>query len=185
MNVINRTINRVLNTLYVIIILAFTLTMLPTTYVRVVTIIIDIECIIALFTNIVLLKKDANSLKFKNISIYNFFVVYATLIMLSINDYIYTFAFVIVLMYMLYFDLRLIIKTVVGFVIINLISVVKILILGHMPSGLKIDVTQLILQVAAIAIYGGVLCVITKKSNEINKSKLNIIEEKNYIQKGF
>lgn len=180
MDLINKVISRVLNSLYVIIILAFTLTAQPTAYIASVTIVLDIACLIALIINIVVLKKNPYSYSFKKISMISFLIVYAIILLLSINDNIFTFAFVILSMYILYFDLQLMIVSVSSFLVLNIISIIKSIVLGHMPSGAAIDITRLVVQFLSIAIFGGISYVITKKSNEINKSKIDTIEEQRF-----
>ncbi len=177
MKLINKSVAITLNTIYLIITIAFAANIDPNIHVIVTTSIVILSAIAALVINIVILKKDPYNTNFKYISIINFLVTYGLTLFLTKNDYIYTIAFTIVCIYILYFDLNLITKTVATLCILNLISVIKCLITGHMPTGIAIDYATLFLQLASIVIFCAFSYFITKKSNAINKSKIDIIEE--------
>lgn len=177
MKLINKSIAITLNIIYLIITIAFAANIDPDIYVIVTTSIVILSAIVSLLINIIVLKKDPYSANFKYISIISFLITYGLTLFLTKNDYIYTIAFTIVCTYILYFDLDLITKTVVTLCILNIISVIKCLIVGHMPTGIAIDYATLFLQLASIVIFCAFSYFITKKSNHINNSKLEIIKE--------
>jgi methyl-accepting chemotaxis protein len=63
------------------------------------------------------------------------------------------------------------------FALVNIIGIVRNLVVGHMPAGGALDVTDIIIQLAETEAYSVFLMLVTIVSKEINDKKLREIEE--------
>lgn len=123
-------------------------------------------------------KKDSEI--FKYISIIGYVAMYALALLGAKNDLVFMIVFPLTIIYILYYNYRLIFTVAIAFGTINLLDIgYAALILGHMHSGAELNSTSLLLQGACVTVYMIVLCGTTKISNENNSMKLeNIREEK-------
>ncbi len=123
-------------------------------------------------------KKDSKI--FKHVSVTGYMIVYTIALLGAQNDLVFAMVFPLTVIYILYFDYRLILRiaTVYG-----LVTVVDLIYLGavvkHLPSGAELNSTSLLLQGATVIIYLIVLCGTTSISNRNNNDKIsNLNEEK-------
>lgn len=115
--------------------------------------------------------------KFKYISLIGYMMMYALVVFGSQNDMVYTIVFPVTVIYILYYDYKLVKSIALVFGIINLLDVVyAIAILRHMHSGGALNSTSLLLQGASVVVYVIVLCTTTKISNQNNEEKLNSVK---------
>lgn len=125
-------------------------------------------------------KKDSKALR--HVSLVGYMIVYGLAVLGSHNDIIFMIVFPITLMYILYYDYKLIQRIALVSVIINAIDMVHVIFgLKTMHSGIELNGISLLLQGASVAVYMIVLCGTTKISNDNNTrrlSKLNQEREK-------
>ena len=117
---------------------------------------------------------------FKYISMAGYVVVYSMAVFGAKNDLVFMMVFPLTVIYILYYDYKLILGIAVVFGGINVADVIYIAaVLRHMHSGAPINSTSLLLQGASIVVYMIVLCGTTHISNDNNAKKIaNIQEEK-------
>ncbi len=115
--------------------------------------------------------------KFKHISLIGYMMMYALVVFGSQNDMVYTIVFPVTVIYILYYDYKLVKSIALVFGTVNLLDVVYVIaILRHMHSGGALNSTSLLLQGASVIVYVIVLCTTTKISNQNNEDKLNSVK---------
>lgn len=131
--------------------------------------------VLMLTADIIILKKAPNA--FKHVSIWGFIVLYAVGVFFSKNDTLYVLAFLIALVYILYFDFKLSLAVGIGFSVLNGADIFRIcFILKAMHSGAPLNTTSLFIQAAAIPIYSFMLVACTKMSIKNNNLKLDSVK---------
>ncbi len=114
--------------------------------------------------------------KFKYISVGGYMVVYSFCVFGSHNDTVFAIAFPITVIYILYFNYKLIRFIAIYFSVIACADVALIgLVLKHMHSGAAVNSTTLLLEAASIVVFMIVLCGATKISNSNNDEKMDSI----------
>ena len=91
------------------------------------------------------------------------------------SDLVFVIGIPLVGIILLYFDFRFIVTTSIGMFLINVIYIIYRIYKGSMPSGLPIEVSTVMLQLAGVAMYLVAMCQVTNISNQINTSKLEQI----------
>lgn len=119
-------------------------------------------------------KKDGAA--FKYVTIAGYLVVYALAMLNAKNDLVYTIAFPIYLMYVLYFNT--VFTGVAGgcFLLVNVASVALCLVRGTMPSGLSVELSTLLLQLSTIGVTGFALTWITYLENSMKTEQMNSVK---------
>ena len=121
-------------------------------------------------------RKD--SAAFKHVSMAGYMVVYGLAVFGAQNDLVFIMVFPLTIIYILYYDLKLILRIAVIFGAINLFDVGYIAaVLGHMHSGAPLNSTSLLLQGASSVVYMIVLCGTTQISNDNNAKKISSIDK--------
>ena len=121
-------------------------------------------------------KKD--SAIFPQVSVIGYMVVYGLAVIGAQNDLVFVMAFPFTVIYILYYDMKLILRIAVVFGMINLLDVAYIaVLLKHMHSGVPLNSTSLLLQGASVVVYMIVLCGTTYISNDNNIKKIVSIDE--------
>ncbi|MFG6367414.1 MAG: methyl-accepting chemotaxis protein [Lachnospiraceae bacterium] len=121
-------------------------------------------------------KKD--SAIFKYVSVIGYMVVYGLAVIGAQNDLVFVMVFPLTVIYILYYDMKLILGIAVIFGMINLLDVGYIaVLLKHMHSGAPFNSTSLLLQGASTVVYMIVLCGTTQISNDNNARKIASIDE--------
>ncbi len=121
-------------------------------------------------------QKDSRILKYASMG--GYLLVYAIAVFGSHNDSVFTMLFPITVLYILYFDLKLVTVISVSFSVINLLDVAYVaLILKKMHSGAPINSTSLLLQGATAVVFLIVLYGATRISNRNNSYKIQGINE--------
>lgn len=125
-------------------------------------------------TIIFCLKKDSAILR--HTIVVGYAILYAVIMIGAQNDLVFIMAIPLTGVILLYFDLRFMRLTAIGVFLINVAFVIYRFTKGTMPSGLPLDLSTVLLQVAGIGLYLIAMCEVTKISNRINTEKLNEIE---------
>ncbi len=121
-------------------------------------------------------KKD--SMAFQHISVIGYMAVYGLAVFGAQNDLVFMMVFPLTVIYILYYDLKLILRIAVVFGAINVLDVFYIAaVLGHMHSGAPLNSTSLLLQGASAVVYMIVLCGTTQISNDNNAKKIASINQ--------
>lgn len=120
------------------------------------------------------IRKDNPSLKY--VTIIGYIIVYALALFNSKNDLVFAMAFPIFIMYVLYFDTIFmgIIATI--FSVLNIAAVIMCLVKGAMPSGLSVELSTMLLQVATVAVTGFAITWITHLENVFKQSQLDAVQ---------
>ena len=139
-----------------------------------------ITAIVTLILDFIIYFKQKDGTLFKYVSILGFALMYCIVVFGAKNDLVFAIVFPITIIYLLYFDFKLIRNLSIGFSIINLIDIVYVTsILKKTHAGHDIITASILLQLAPVIVYLIVLCGTTKISNQNNESKLaNIQDEK-------
>ncbi|MBD5157515.1 MAG: hypothetical protein HDT13_07780 [Butyrivibrio sp.] len=128
-------------------------------------------------------RKDGAAFKF--VTMAGYIIVYALAMFNAKNDLVYTIAFPIYVMYVLYFNT--VFMGVAGgcFLFVNTVSVAMSFIRGSMPSGLPIDLSTVLLQIATIGVTAFTLTWITYLENSMKKEQLNSIKSEKDKSEGL
>lgn len=121
-------------------------------------------------------KKD--SAMFKHVSLIGYVIVYGLAVIGAQNDLVFIMVFPFTVIYILYYDMKLILRIAIIFGTINLFDVAYIVgMLKHMHSGVPVNSISLLLQGASVVVYMIVLCGTTQISNDNNTRKIASIDE--------
>ncbi len=122
--------------------------------------------------------KKKDSVAFKHVSMIGYMLVYGLAVFGAQNDLVFMMVFPLTVIYILYYDFKVVLRLAVVFGAINIIDVICLIaVLGHMHSGGPLNSTSLILQGASVVVYLIVLCGTTKISNENNETKIAGLKE--------
>lgn len=121
-------------------------------------------------------KKD--SAAFKHVSMIGYMLVYGLAVFGAQNDLVFMMVFPLTVVYILYYDYKMVLRIAVVFGLINLADIIYLVaVLGHMHSGAPLNSTSLLLQGASVVVYLIVLCGTTRISNDNNAQKIAGIKE--------
>ncbi len=131
-----------------------------------------------LIINYVIFFRNRESKLFKYLSLAGYAVVYALCVLGAHNDLVFCIAFPITVLYILYFDYKLIVGGSVAFALINVADMIYVAVfLRHLHSGSAINSTSLLIQGACIVIYLIVICYCTRVSNHNHAVQLTVVSE--------
>ncbi|MCI8300269.1 MAG: hypothetical protein HFI69_07960 [Lachnospiraceae bacterium] len=119
---------------------------------------------------------------FKHVSVIGYMVVYAIALLGAQNDLVFAIVFPLTVIYILYFDYKLILRITVVYSLITAADLVyTAAVLKHMHSGVALNSTSLLVQGASVIVYLIVLCGTTKISNRNNDVRIaSLSEEKEH-----
>ena len=138
----------------------------------------------ACIANNIIFFMNKKSSVLKHTIVIEYAVLYLVTMLGAKNDLVFVIAIPLVGVIMLYFDLRFIVSTSISVFIINIIYVIFRFSKGTMPSGLPINLSTLLLQIAGVTVYLLAMCQVTRISNQINARKLEqIAEQKGHSEK--
>lgn len=129
-----------------------------------------------LIVNCIIFFMNRKSKILKHTIVIGYAILYLVTMLGAKNDLVFVIAVPLVGVLMLYFDLRFIISTAIGVFLINVIYVILRYVKGEMPSGLSIELSTVLLQLAGITLYLVAMCQVTKISNLLNARKLEQID---------
>ena len=120
------------------------------------------------------IKKDGNLFRF--VSIIDYAAVYGIALINAKSDTVFTMAFPIMVMYVLYFD-TLFMGIISGvLLVLNIVSVVMAAISGSMPSGIDFALSSALLQAATIGVAGYALTWITHLEKVMKGEQMNEVK---------
>lgn len=120
------------------------------------------------------IKKDGNLFRF--VSIIGYAAVYGIALINAKSDTVFTMAFPIMVMYVLYFD-TLFMGIISGvLLVLNIVSVVMAAISGSMPSGIDFALSSALLQAATIGVTGSALTWITHLEKVMKGEQMNEVK---------
>ena len=120
------------------------------------------------------IKKDGNLFRF--VSIIDYAAVYGIALINAKSDTVFTMAFPIMVMYVLYFD-TLFMGIISGvLLVLNIVSVVMAAISGSMPSGIDFALSSALLQAATIGVAGSALTWITHLEKVMKGEQMNEVK---------
>lgn len=120
------------------------------------------------------IKKDGNLFRF--VSIIGYAVIYGIALINAKSDTVFTMAFPIMVMYVLYFD-TLFMGIISGvLLVLNIVSVVMAAISGSMPSGIDFALSSALLQAATIGVTGSALTWITHLEKVMKGEQMNEVK---------
>lgn len=120
------------------------------------------------------IKKDGNLFRF--VSIIGYAVIYGITLINAKSDTVFTMAFPIMVMYVLYFD-TLFMGIISGvLLVLNIVSVVMAAISGSMPSGIDFALSSALLQAATIGVAGSALTWITHLEKVMKGEQMNEVK---------
>ncbi len=133
---------------------------------------------LAVSYGVFLKKRDTGA--FKHVSMVGYMVVYALALFGARNDLVFVMVFPLTLIYILYYDYKMILRIAAGFGAINVADLIyAVAVLKHMHSGSEWNSASVLLQGASVIVYLVVLCGTTKLSNRNNDMRIaNVSEEK-------
>lgn len=136
---------------------------------------VELIVIGSLIANFIIVK--AKPELFKHTSMWCYMLVYAIAVLGAHSDVVYVMAFPITVLFVLYYNYKLVVEIAVGFGGINIIDIIYVVaVLGHMHSGNQINTTALLLQGAGSVVFYIGLCGTTRISNHNNSQKLESIQ---------
>ena len=139
---------------------------------------IEITVLISMILNYIIYFKKKDSELFKYVSIAGYVLVYGIAMFGAQNDLVFVMVFPITIIYMLYYNSRIICGIAVAFGIINIGDVIYIItVLKSAHSGAEINSTSILLQLACVIVYVIVLYETTRISNKNNSEKISGINE--------
>ncbi len=134
--------------------------------------------VLALTANYTMYFKNPSNYMLKDVAMVGYGLVYILLVLNANNDLVYTIAFPVATIFVLYFDYAFIVRSSVVVFLINVGYAIKFYgVLKQMPSGAEVTTSSAMLQIAAIALFLIAICQTTKISNAINESKLKDIQK--------
>lgn len=137
---------------------------------------VEVLTIGTLTLNDVIFFKKKDSKKLKYISLIGYIFVYAVICLNSVNDMAFTVLFPMLVMYILYFDFKLVFYASLAFGTINIADVIYcVAILKHHHSGAAINSSTILLQAASVIVFLVSMCLVTKLSNEHNGQQIDDI----------
>lgn len=146
------------------------------TYVGVFALLVFIPMITANYIYI----KNNESTNMKHITIIGYIILYTFVMFTSERTLIYTYIFPILAMYILYFDMQLMIKFCSGIFIINLARIIWLMAFkGFVNANITTDYT---IQFSTIFLFVFSIIIGTKVSNRLNSEKINDINNKKVEQ---
>ena len=120
------------------------------------------------------IKKDGNLFRF--VSIIGYAAIYGIALINAKSDTVFTMAFPIMVMYVLYFD-TLFMGIISGvLLVLNIVSVVMAAFSGSMPSGIDFALSSALLQAATIGVAGSALTWITHLEKVMKGEQMNEVK---------
>lgn len=120
------------------------------------------------------IKKDGNLFRF--VSIIGYAAIYGIALINAKSDTVFTMAFPIMVMYVLYFD-TLFMGIISGvLLVLNIVSVVMAAVSGSMPSGIDFALSSALLQAATIGVAGSALTWITHLEKVMKGEQMNEVK---------
>lgn len=139
---------------------------------------IELIVLISMIVDFAIFFRQKDSNIFKHVSVIGYMIMYTIALLGAQNDLVFVMAFPLTVIYILYYDYKLIVRIAVVYGVVNAIDMVYVaLVLKHLHSGAPLNSTSMLLQGASMLMYLIVLCGTTKISNHNNETKISSINE--------
>lgn len=139
---------------------------------------VDLTVIISMAACYAVYFRKKDSAVFPYISMAGYLAVYGMAVFGAQNDLVFIMVFPLTVIYILYYDFKLILGIAAAFGVVNVADIIYIgAVLGHMHSGAALNSTSLLLQGASVIVYMAVLCGTTWISNDNNAKKIASINQ--------
>lgn len=139
---------------------------------------VEVTVFLTLLASTVVFFHKQDSEVFKYVSLIGYMVVYTLVLFGAQNNSVFAVIFPIALIYLLYYNYKLILGAVIGFSVINIADIVYYAgVLKHMPDGGAVNSTSVLLQAACVEVFLIVLAQTTKLSNDNNARKIASLNE--------
>ena len=141
---------------------------------------VELTVLVSMIADYAVFLRQKDSRIFKHVSVAGYMVVYAIALLGAQNDLVFAIVFPLTVIYILYFDYKLILRIAVVYSLITVVDLVYLVAVRRtLASGAELNSTSLLVQGATVIVYLIVLCGTTKISNRNNDDKIsNIKEEK-------
>ena len=124
-------------------------------------------------------KRNKASDRFRYINMVCFLILYMEMVFMTGYDIMFAMGLILICLYVLYFDIKLMVLMSGGIALINYLAIIMRLVTGKMFDGSKADGPILFLQFAMVSAFAVVIITVTKTSKKVNDEKLKIIEVSN------
>ena len=122
--------------------------------------------------------KKKDSAAFRYVSMAGYVAVYGIAVFGAQNDLVFVMIFPLTVIYILYYDFKIVMWIAIIFGAINIADVIYMAaVLGHMHSGAPVNSSSVLLQGASVVVYMVVLCGTTTISNGNNSKKIAGLKE--------
>ena len=122
--------------------------------------------------------KKKDSAAFKYVSMIGYVIFYGLVVFGAQNDLVFMIVFPLTVIYILYYDYKVVLQIAVIFGAINIADIIyMIAVLKHAHSGMPLNTSSFLLQGASVVVYMIVLCGTTRISNDNNAKKIASIKE--------
>ncbi len=139
---------------------------------------VEVTVFLTLLASTVVFFHKQDSEVFKYVSLIGYMVVYTLVLFGAQNNSVFAVIFPIALIYLLYYNYKLILGAVIGFSAINIADIMYYAgVLKHMPDGGAVNSTSVLLQAACVEVFLIVLAQTTKLSNDNNARKIASLNE--------
>lgn len=128
--------------------------------------------IVSLIINCLIYFKDHSTPYLKHSTMIGYALLYAYALYGAKNDLVFTIAFPIASLFVLYNDIKFMIKSAIGVFLLNIAYIVRCAMAGKMVSGLSVETSTLTLHLATIGMTMVTICMVTRLSNTLNNEKL-------------
>ncbi|MDE6851914.1 MAG: hypothetical protein K2J67_05435 [Lachnospiraceae bacterium] len=128
--------------------------------------------IVSLVINCLLYFRNRSTPYLKHSAMLGYAFLYAFILYGAKNDLVFTVAFPIASLFVLYNDLKFILKSAIGVFLLNIAYIVRCIMADKMVSGLSVETSTLTLHLATIGMTMFTICMVTHLSNTLNKEKL-------------
>ncbi|MDE6904473.1 MAG: hypothetical protein K2P76_06005 [Lachnospiraceae bacterium] len=122
-----------------------------------------------------LVKKDSKLLRHTIVLSYG--TLYAVIMMGAKSDLVFIVAVPLVAINMLYYDLNFMRNMVIGVLLINLVYMGYRIYLGYLPSGVPVNMSDVLLQIAGMTAFLLSMYEVTKISNQVNADRLREVDQ--------
>ncbi len=139
---------------------------------------VELTVFISMIADYAVFLHQKDSRNFKHVSVTGYMIVYGIALLGAQNDLVFAIVFPLTVIYILYFDYKLILRIAVVYSLITVADLIYIAaVLKHLPSGAELNSTSLLVQGATVIVYLIVLCGTTKISNRNNEMRINSLNE--------
>jgi methyl-accepting chemotaxis protein len=120
--------------------------------------------------------KNHQSSSMRLITLYGYFVLYVFVMFTAAPErpLVFVYMFPIILGYFLYFDMRIIIASSAGLMIVNIVKILYYILFLKLTD--SFNTTNYLIQFAAVFMFSFSMLLSTKLSNQFNREKINNIE---------